>query len=141
MPIFVWSLLIFAVWTILVLSGSVGIYRWSRVLTGRADIKDWLADEVQGNEWYRRAMRAHLNCIENLPVFTATVVAVWISDIRSPVIDVLAIIISGARIAQTLVHIALVQSNTIASLRFALFFCQAVSMLIIVALVTIHSLG
>ena len=86
-------------------------------------------------------MRAHLNCIENLPVFTSIVVAVWISDIRSPVIDVLAIIISGAKIAQTLVHITLVQSNTIASLRFALFFCQAASMLVIAALVAIHSLG
>jgi hypothetical protein len=54
---------------------TVGVYRWSRILTGRTAIAAWRADEQQGDEWYRRAIRAHLNCVENLPVYTATVVA------------------------------------------------------------------
>jgi hypothetical protein len=29
------------------------------------------ADVPQGNEWYQRAMRAHMNCVENLPIYTA----------------------------------------------------------------------
>jgi hypothetical protein len=68
-----WALLGFAVWTLLVLFGTVGVYRWSRILTGRVRISEWQADVPQGSEWYLRAMRAHMNCVENLPVFAAIV--------------------------------------------------------------------
>ncbi len=68
-----WALLGFAVWTLLVLFGTVGVYRWSRILTGRVGISEWQADQPQGSEWYQRAMRAHMNCVENLPVFAALV--------------------------------------------------------------------
>src|ERR1700732_5544631 len=57
-----------AAWTLLILFATVGIYRWSRILTGRTAIATWRADEQQGSEWYRRAMRAHINCLENLPI-------------------------------------------------------------------------
>jgi len=43
---------------LLILFATVGIYRWSRILTGRTAIATWRADEQQGSEWYRRAMRA-----------------------------------------------------------------------------------
>jgi hypothetical protein len=69
MTIPVWVLLGFAAWTLLTLFTTVGVYRWARILTGRAAISERRADEVQGSEWYRRAMRAHLNCVENLPVY------------------------------------------------------------------------
>jgi uncharacterized MAPEG superfamily protein len=68
-----WALLGFAVWTLLVLFGTVGVYRWSRILTGRVRISEWQADRPQGSDWYQRAMRAHMNCVENLPVFAAIV--------------------------------------------------------------------
>ena len=68
-----WALLAFAVWTILVLFGTIGVYRWSRILTGRSSISEWRADVAQGSDWYRRAMRAHMNCVENLGVFGAIV--------------------------------------------------------------------
>jgi hypothetical protein len=74
MTIPVWVLLGFAAWTLLTLFTTIGVYRWTRILTGRAAIAEWRADEVQGSEWYRRALRAHMNCVENLPVYTATVV-------------------------------------------------------------------
>ena len=67
MPIPVWVLLGFAAWTLFILFTTVGVYRWSRILTGRTAIAAWRADEQQGGEWYRRAIRAHLNCVENLP--------------------------------------------------------------------------
>ena len=67
MPIPVWVLLGFAAWTLLILFATVGVYRWSRILTGRTAIATWRADEQQGSEWYRRAVRAHMNCVENLP--------------------------------------------------------------------------
>ena len=128
-------LLGFAAWTLLILFGSIGVYRWSRILTGRALIAEWRADLPQGSDWYRRAMRAHMNCVENLPLYTAIVVALIATGVKSATIDMLAIAILAARIGQTLVHIALPPTNAAASLRFALFFIQAACMIAIGALI------
>ncbi len=119
-------LLGFAAWTLLTLFGSVGVYRWSRILTGRASIGEWRSDLPQGGDWYQRAMRAHMNCVENLPVYTAIVVALMATGLRSPVIDRLAVTVLVARIAQTLTYIGLSPTNAAAGVRFALFLMQAV---------------
>ena len=76
MTIPMWMLLGFAAWTVALLLFTVGIYRWSRILTGRVPIREFRADRIEGDDWYRRAMRAHANCIENLPVFGAIVLAI-----------------------------------------------------------------
>lgn len=128
-------LLGFAGWTLLTLFGSVGVYRWSRILTGRASIAEWQADVPQGSEWYRRAMRAHMNCVENLPIFTALVVAMVVTGVTSSVIDGLAVAILVGRIGQTIVHIALPPTNTAATLRFMLFSSQAACMIAIGAII------
>ena len=52
------AILAFATWTPLLLFGSVGAYRWRRILTGRASLNDFPADRPEGADWYRRAMRA-----------------------------------------------------------------------------------
>jgi uncharacterized MAPEG superfamily protein len=129
MTIPLWVLLGFAAWTLLTLFTTVGIYRWTRILTGRVAIADWRADEPQGSEWYRRAVRAHMNCVENLPVYTALVVVLLAIHADTPVLDVLAIIILVARICQTLIHLSLDQTNAVAALRFACFFIQALCMI------------
>jgi uncharacterized MAPEG superfamily protein len=100
-------LLGFAAWTLLTLFGSIGVYRWQRILTGRASIAEWRADVPQGNEWYQRAMRAHMNCVENLPIYTAVVVALVATHMQSATIDRLAVALMIARVAQTFTHIAL----------------------------------
>src|SRR5215212_9062992 len=107
MPITLWVLLGFAAWTLLLLFATVGVYRWSRILTGRMAIMAWRADEQQGSEWYRRAIRAHMNCVENLPVYTAIVVALLAAKITGPILDALAIAILLARISQSLIHLLL----------------------------------
>jgi uncharacterized MAPEG superfamily protein len=128
-------LLGFAAWTLLTLFASVGVYRWSRILTGRASIAEWQPDLPQGSDWYQRAMRAHMNCVENLPVYAAIVVALMATGLQSPVIDRLAITMLAARIGQSVVHIALPPTNAATSLRFALFFIQVVSMIVMGALI------
>jgi uncharacterized MAPEG superfamily protein len=65
------------------------------------------ADVPQGNEWYQRAMRAHMNCVENLPIYTAVVVALVATHMQSATIDRLAVALMIARVAQTFTHIAL----------------------------------
>lgn len=128
MSIPLWVLLGFAAWTILLLVATVGVYRWNRILTGRANIRDWRADEPQGNERYRRAMRAHLNCVENLPVYTAVVVAATVTGAQSPWLDGLAITLLGARIVQSTLHVALEPTEMIAGLRFGFFAVQLICM-------------
>ncbi|AZC24749.1 MAPEG family protein [Pseudomonas sessilinigenes] len=123
-----WVLLAFAGWTLFILFSTVGVYRWSRILTGRATVSQWQPGKPQGSEWYQRAMGAHRNCIENLPVYAAIVVAINASQVDSGTLDSLALVLLAARIAQSLVHICVPQSDTIATLRFVFFFIQILAM-------------
>ena len=132
-------LLGFAGWTLLVLSASIGVYRWSRILTGRASIAEWRAELPQGSDWYQRAMRAHMNCVENLPVYTAIVVALMTTGLQCAVIDRLAVTMLAARIGQTVVHIGLTPTNAATSLRFALFVIQFVCMIAMAVLIAAAS--
>ena len=136
-----WALLGFAVWTLLVLFGTVGVYRWSRILTGRVKISEWQADQPQGSEWYQRAMRAHMNCVENLPVFAAIVLCATAAGVDSRLVDLLAGAILVARVCQTTVHLALSPSDLAASVRFAFFFVQAICMLAMAASVAVSAAG
>lgn len=122
----IWVLLGFAGWTLAVLMGSIGVYRWSQILTGRATISEWRADAPQGSAWYQRAMRAHMNCVENLPVYGAVVVAAALAGVGGRELDALAIVFLAARIGQSLVHITRPQTEIVAALRFALYFAQVV---------------
>ena len=99
MTVPVWVLLLFAAWTLVLLFLTVGYFRWSRILTGRATIREWRPDEDQGTDWYRRAMRAHANCLENLPIYIVVVIALLVTEAKSPWLDGLAIILLIARIA------------------------------------------
>ncbi len=135
MTVPVWMLLGFATWTILLLLATVSVYRWSRILTGRVPIRDFRADQVEGEDWYRRAMRAHANCVENLPVFGAIVFALYVSGVKSPAANAVAVIILVARIIQSLVHVCLVQTNIAVSVRFGFFFVQIVGFLWLVVIV------
>jgi uncharacterized MAPEG superfamily protein len=128
MSIPAWVLLGFAAWTLLTLLGSIGVYRWSRILTRRAQISEFQADSPQGADWYRRAMRAHANCVENLPVYAAIVVAQMAAGVRGATLDVLAIVLLAARVGQTLTHIAFAMTNRATAVRFAFFFVQLACM-------------
>jgi uncharacterized MAPEG superfamily protein len=121
-------LLGFTAWTLLVLFGSIGVYRWSRILTGRASLAEWRADVPQGSDWYQRAMRAHMNCVENLPLYGALVVALNATGLQSGTVDRLAVMLLAARIGQTLAHIVLPPTDAATALRFSLFVVQVVCM-------------
>lgn len=130
-----WMLLGFATWTVLLMLATIGIYRWSRILTGRVPIGNFRADQVEGADWYKRSMRAHANCIENLPIFGAIVFALYIGNVANATVNVLAVTILAARIMQSLVHVSLVQTNTVVSVRFGFFFVQIVSYLWLIAII------
>ena len=125
----VWMLVGFAAWTVLLLLATVGVYRWSRILTGRVAIREFRADQIEGAEWYKRAMRAHANCVENLPVFGAIVFGLYVGNVGSVLVNALAVAVLLARIMQSLVHVCFVQTNTVTAVRFGFFFVQIVSFL------------
>ena len=128
-------LLGFAAWTLVLLVATVGAYRLSRVFRGRAGMGDFPADRIEGKDWYVRAMRAHANCIENLPVFAVLVYALRAFGIVSPAVDPLCALILAARIPQSLVHVSLVQTDRVVSVRFAFYFVQLLSFCVLVALI------
>lgn len=139
MSIPVLVLLAFGAWTLVLLAGSVGVYRWSRILTGQASVGEWRADVPQGSEWYQRAMRAHMNCVENLPVYGAIVLAAFAADVSGRDLDALAVTLLAARIGQSLVHVAAKQTEPLAALRFALFFVQVVCMAAMAVIVVVRA--
>jgi uncharacterized MAPEG superfamily protein len=131
-----WVMLAFAAWTHAVLVGSIGVYRLSRVFTGHATMAEWRADGMQGDPWYQRATRAHMNCVENLPVYSAVALAAAVTGVGGAALDALALIFIAARIGQTLVHITRAQTERVVNVRFGLFSMQIaciVSMGVLVA--------
>lgn len=124
-----WMLLAFAMWTVLLLLATVGMYRWSRILTGRVPIREFRADKVEGEDWYKRAMRAHANCVENLPVFAVIVLALQASGTGGYLVDDLCITIMAARMIQSLIHVSVPQTNGPVSVRFSFYFIQLICFL------------
>lgn len=86
-----------------------GVYRWSRILTGRVAIRNFRADQVEGADWYKRAMRAHANCVENPPVFGAIVFGLYVGNVSGALVNALAVAVLVARIMQSLVHLCLLR--------------------------------
>ena len=128
----------FAAWTLILLLTTVGAYRLSRVFRGRAGMGDFRADHVEGQDWYVRAMRAHANCVENLPVFAVLVYALRAFGIADPAVDALCVVILAARIPQSLVHVCFAQTDRVVWVRFAFFFVQLVSFFVLVALIALR---
>lgn len=129
MPFEVLMLLLFAVWTVTVLLLTVGVYRWSNILTGRKEIKSFRGDAVEGADWYKRAMRAHANCVENLPVFAVVVFALYVSGISTAATATMAGVVVAARVLQSIVHVAFAQTNAVVFIRFLFFLAQLVCFL------------
>ena len=131
----VWMLLAFATWTLVLLMATVGVYRWSRILSGRAEIQSFRADPVDGSGWYQRGTRAHANCLESLPVFAAIVFALEVGNVRSGLVDALATAVVVARVLQSLTHVAFVQTKPVVFVRFAFFSVQIAAFLWLIGII------
>ena len=83
-------------------------------------------------------MRAHANCVENLPVFGAIVFALYVTGISGPTVNYLAISILVARVIQSLIHVCFVQTNTVMAFRFMFFSVQFFSFAVLIAMAVWH---
>ena len=137
MPI--WMLLGFAAWTILLLTFTIGVYRWGLIFAGRAPINGFRADQPEGADWYKRSMRAHGNCVENLPVFGAIVLALYVSGAGGPIADFASIGVLAARVMQSLVHVCLPQTSSVVAVRFSFLLVQLVCFFMLIVIIVRHA--
>ena len=140
MSVSVAALLAFAMWTIALLAFTIGIVRWRLIFAGKAELKSFPGDEPHGSPFYRRATRAHANCIENLPVFAAIVIAGEASLLQSGVFDALAVAVFVARVCQTTTHL-ISGSNTAIGFRFSFLMVQLAAFFWMGGLVALRALG
>lgn len=140
MSVPLWMLFSFALWTVVVLMATVGVYRWQRILSGRAAIREFRYDNTANQlDRYRRGMRAHGNCVENLPVFAALVLIANSLQIDSIGLDTAAVVFMIARVFQTSVHIAFVESDRTVSVRFTFFGVQIAVVLWMSYVIIVHA--
>jgi len=82
-----------------------------------------------GPDWYQRATRAHMNCVENLPVYGAIVLVATLAGRHGQLLDGLSVAVLCARVCQTSIHLAFVQTERAVSYRFSFFTVQLIAML------------
>ncbi len=119
-----YALMGFVFWTLLLLLG-VGASRVATVMRGQAEPTSFPAGVPHGGDMYWRLNRAHLNCLENLPLFTAVILTAFVTGLESATIDMLSRVYIGARVAQSVTHISS-GSATAINIRFGFFLVQVV---------------
>lgn len=118
------ALLCFVVWTIL-LALSYATYRVPLILTGSKKASHWernASNPVDDPAILQRAKGAHLNCVENLPLFAAVVLAAVATN-QAAVVDGIAAYVFYARIVQSVMHL-LGQSFLFIAVRATFFVIQ-----------------
>ena len=141
MTLSLWMLLAFAGWTVLILMIGVGVYRWSLIFAGRAELSSFPGDTPHGGDAYRRVVRAHANCIENLPVFAAIVLTAAVAHLDPPNFGALAAATVAARVVQSSIHMLLPVSNPMVAARFSFFLIQLMTMIAMGILVIFAALS
>jgi len=135
----IWMLLGFATWTILLLTFTIGVYRWFLIFAGRMPISGFRAEQPEGADWYKRSMRAHANCIENLPVFGAIVLGLYATGTSGPAVDLASISVLAARVAQSLVHASVPQTDSVVAVRFTFLMVQLICFFALITMIVRHS--
>lgn len=80
-------------------------YRVALVLAMKKQANSWGRNQASDDpSFITRAHHAHLNCLENLPVFAAIVLAAVALN-KQPVVDQVAAFVLYARLAQSIVHL------------------------------------
>jgi uncharacterized MAPEG superfamily protein len=95
-------LLGFVAWTLLLVFTLIG-WRSVEALLGRRRLDEFPAGVPHGTDRYWRLNRAHLNCVENLPLF-ATVVLV--AHLMGADVGTFATVCLAARVGQSVTHVA-----------------------------------
>lgn len=127
-----WALLGFATWTLLLVLLGIGLPRVSAVLFEKARANSFRADVPHGTDRYQRTMRAHLNSVENLPVFAALVLLGSLNGLdHDSLFQTTALVVLPARILQSVSHISSGRNRAVL-VRFTFFSIQLVCFAILI---------
>ncbi|HUJ03228.1 MAG TPA: MAPEG family protein [Rhizomicrobium sp.] len=118
------ALTFYALWAMFLVL-SIGAARVHQVVTGKAGITEFTPGVPHGSEAYWRLNRAHMNTIENLPIFATVVLAGVAAEAADPTFNTLAIVVVCARAVQSIIHILSGTAGAI-NLRFTAFAVQIV---------------
>jgi uncharacterized MAPEG superfamily protein len=100
------SLLGFALWTLTLALIGIVVPRTLEVLAGRRKANSYAPGDAEESAWRHRVARAHLNCVENLPVYASVVLVLSVAGVSDPLLDTLAWVVLGARLVQSCIHLA-----------------------------------
>ena len=114
----------FVAWTLLLLVLMESL-RSRLVLLKTVPSNGFQPDNGNLSPFMQRLARAHANCLEGLPVFGGLLVIAVLAG-QTAVTDQLALVLLGARVVQSLIHLASLSVMAV-NLRFTAF---AVQMLI-----------
>ncbi|TXH03768.1 MAG: MAPEG family protein [Nevskiaceae bacterium] len=123
------AVVVYIIWTLL-LTGLYALPRIPLVLTGKRRADNWERTKAPSDPAFLiRAKGAHLNCLENLPLFAGLVFVAALLQ-KSAVVDALAAYVIYARVGQSVAHL-LGTSLPLVLVRASLFLAQVVMMLFI----------
>ena len=111
----------FVTWALLLLVLMEAI-RTKLVMTGAVPANGFSPDNSNLSPFMQRLARAHVNCVEGLPIFGGLMLIAVIAG-KSSVTDSLALVFLGARVLQSIIHLASL-SATAVTLRFTAFAVQ-----------------
>lgn len=114
----------FVTWTLLLLVLMESL-RSRLVLLKAVPSNGFQPDNGNLSPFMQRLARAHANCLEGLPVFGGLLVIAALAG-QTAITDPLALVLLGARVVQSLIHLASLSVMAV-NLRFSAF---AVQMLI-----------
>ncbi|EMV9186227.1 MAPEG family protein [Escherichia coli] len=118
------ALLGLVAWTVLLVLLVVN-QRGLLVMSGRMKVNAFAADgSTTPGAFGQRVVRAHANCVENVPLFCAELLYAMVTQ-QTLITDPLAPTLLVARIVQSLVHL-LSTSALAVWVRFAAFFVQLI---------------
>jgi len=111
----------FIAWTLALLV-LMEVVRAKLVLTKEVPANGFRPDNANLSPFMQRLARAHANCLEGLPIFGGLMLVALVTG-RGAVTDPLALVLLGARIVQSLIHLGSVSAPAV-TLRFTAFAVQ-----------------
>jgi uncharacterized MAPEG superfamily protein len=115
------ALLGFICWTLFLLV-LMEVIRSKLVLAGEVAANGFNPENSNLSPFMQRLARAHANCLEGLPLFGGLMVVAVIAG-KSNITDPLAYALLGARVVQSIIHLASTSPAAV-SARFAAFAAQ-----------------
>lgn len=115
------ALLGFVGWTLALLVLMEVVRSWL-VLGRHMPANGFQPDNGNLSPFMQRLARAHANCLEGLPIFGTLMIVAMVTG-RTAVTDPAALVLLGARIVQSSIHLASL-SSTAVMLRFTAFAVQ-----------------